>query len=175
MLQAKWPHEQGTATAFMTGGPTAAMLDPLRSETDLDHLCYTDRDGNRQEATHEQESANAFMTGGPTAAMPDTLRLRRDPLSVSAASPTLVTLVQRLRDTSCRYITQSKARYTLALWRLPKFQSACLLALVATPVAASCPKESINAQGKACKANVRTGLAPAGACKTRPGRAVRRP
>ena len=47
---------------------------------------------------YEQESASAFMTGGPTALMPDTLRLRRDPLSVSAASPTVVILVQRLRD-----------------------------------------------------------------------------
>ena len=81
------------------------MLDTLRCTIDFDHLCCTDRDVNCQEGTYEQESANAFMTGGPTAAMPDTLRLRRDPLSVSAASPTLVTLVQRLSDTSCRYIT----------------------------------------------------------------------
>lgn len=89
----------------MTDGPTAAMLDTLRCTIDFDNLCCADRDVDCQEGTYEQESANAFMTGGPTAAMPDTLRLRRDPLSVSAANPTLVTLVQRLSDTSCRYMT----------------------------------------------------------------------
>ena len=63
--------------------------------------------GKALRETHQQESASAFMTGGPTALMPDTLRLRRDPLSVSAASPTLVILVQRLRDATCAVIIPS--------------------------------------------------------------------
>ena len=41
------------------------------------------------------------MRAGPTALMPETLRLRRDPLRVSAARPTLVTLVHRLSDATC--------------------------------------------------------------------------
>ncbi len=47
------------------------------------------------------------MRVGPTALMPETLRLRRDPLSVSAASPTLVTLVHRLSDATCRGATSA--------------------------------------------------------------------
>ncbi len=62
-----------------------------------------------RKGTHEQDCDRAFMTGGPTSGMPDTLRLRRDPLSVSAANPTLVTFVQRRRDTSCTGITGSEA------------------------------------------------------------------
>ena len=58
-------------------------------------------------ATHEQESASAFMSGGPAAAMPETFRLLRDPLSVRAASPTLVILVHRRRDATCTSIRKS--------------------------------------------------------------------
>ena len=55
----------------------------------------------RRLAAHEQESESAFMRGGPAAAMPETLRLLRDPLSVRAASPTLVILLHRRRDATC--------------------------------------------------------------------------
>ncbi len=49
------------------------------------------------------------MRPGPTALMPETLRLRRDPFSVSAASPTLVTLVHRLSDATCTGATQHQS------------------------------------------------------------------
>ena len=66
-------------------------------------------------AAHEQESASAFMSGGPAAAMPETFRLLRDPLSVRAASPTLVILVHRRRDATCTSMVRGMSRtYSIA-------------------------------------------------------------
>ncbi len=62
-------------------------------------------------STHLQEVARAFMEAGPTWAMPDMFRLRSLPLSVRAATPTSVTFVHRLNDTSCMSNSQSLSPY----------------------------------------------------------------
>ena len=75
-------------------------------------------------AAHEQESASAFMSGGPAAAMPETFRLLRDPLSVRAASPTLVILVHRRRDATCTSMRKGMST---------PFSTAAIACIVETP------------------------------------------